>query len=78
MNKTEFFEMSERLKKLVDSFDLPDARRDLRIPGNIPWLLRNIQVRNAHNPELSEAISLLKRLHVELSQQRTILNKNKK
>ena len=50
---------SERLKKLIEGFDVPEMRRDIDKPANVRWLLRNIGVRNGKGDSLTKAIQLL-------------------
>jgi hypothetical protein len=50
---------SERLKKLIEGFDVPEMRRDIDKPANVRWLLRNIGVRNVKGDSLTKAIQLL-------------------
>ena len=50
----------ERLKSILDTMDIPEARRDLDKPANVRWLLRNVAVRNFNNAGLREVMTLLK------------------
>lgn len=61
----------EELQSFLNSpdLDLPDERRDISIPENVGWLLRNMGIRNRNVPQkyykaLREHLYTLgKRLH---------------
>lgn len=50
----------EDLEKLLDTFELPEKRKDLSKQENISWLLRNIWIRNQNNTALTFVIEQLK------------------
>jgi 2'-5' RNA ligase len=50
------------LDAILDSMELPAMRRDTTKPGNVKWLLRNIQINNGEHPDLRNALEMLKAL----------------
>lgn len=49
-----------RLAEILSTMDIPAIRRDTTSDSNVRWLLRNIHINNGNNPNLDEAINLLK------------------
>ena len=52
----------KKLANVLASFDLPPHRKTKTTPQNLKWLLRNIRARNADNPKLEEAETLIKQM----------------
>ena len=52
--------MRDELSKILDTMDVPAARRNVQEPANIRWLLRNLRINNADHPDLAEVILMLK------------------
>ena len=50
----------ERLKTLLESMDIPEARRDITKPSNVRWLQRNLAINNSNNTALREVYKLLR------------------
>lgn len=49
-----------RLTEILSSMDIPASRTDITNESNVRWLLRNIHINNGDNPNLDEAINLIK------------------
>ena len=50
--------MEERLKQILDTMDIPEARKSLSV-HNLKWLTRNIDVRNKDHADIKEAWTLI-------------------
>ena len=48
-----------RLEKLLKYFDIPSFRHTLN-KNNLTWLNKHLDLKNKHNPNLKEAIILIK------------------
>lgn len=54
-----------RILKLLGSMDIPQMRRDINTWENVRWMLRNLPINNADNPNLKEVMRLLDELEKE-------------
>ena len=52
-------EKKSALKTLLQQFDIPESRRELRSP-DIRWLSRNLGIKNSDNPMFETAMGLIK------------------
>lgn len=43
-----------QLQSKLSSFDIPATRRNLDNFDNVAWLVRNLRIKNQHNPKLKE------------------------
>lgn len=50
-------ENQKQLAKLLETMDVPAGRKQ-----DIPWLARNLAVRNGNHPQFQQAIGLIKEL----------------
>lgn len=50
-----------RLEELLSTMDIPSMRKNLENEANARWLLRNLHINNGNNPNLDEALFLLRR-----------------
>lgn len=50
------------LVSALESFDVPEQRLDVTSAQNRSWLLRNLAIRNAENPQLRRVLGLLGKL----------------
>tara|TARA_R110000751_G_scaffold97930_4_gene190529 strand:- start:262 stop:468 length:207 start_codon:yes stop_codon:yes gene_type:complete len=48
-------------RKIPNSMDVPQSRRDTSKRQNVSWLLRNLGVNNRSHPAFNETIRILKR-----------------
>lgn len=67
MNK----EIIEELCNILDDMDIPDGvisqiRLGDNMWRNIPWLIRNMQIRNSKHPNFNTANSILKSILMEM------------
>lgn len=53
------------LNAVLDTFHLPEARKDTTKLGNVRWLLRNVSIENRHRVELPEVLEALKALDTQ-------------
>ena len=49
------------LSQILETMDIPASRRDIT-PGNVSWLLRNLQVRNGLHPDCALAMHHLRNI----------------
>ncbi len=47
------------LSEILATMDIPASRLDIT-PGNVSWLLRNLQVRNGEHPDIRLALHHLR------------------
>jgi hypothetical protein len=59
--------IENRLMDVLEDMNVPSMRKDISSIHNVKWLMRNISIQNGSNPELSEALSLLKQAHRNLA-----------
>ena len=59
MDSETFARKISALKTLLESFDIPDMRRELRL-SDIRWLSRNLSIKNKDNPMLETTMGLIK------------------
>jgi len=59
MDSETFARKQSALKKLLQPFDIPESRRELRSP-DIRWLSRNLGIKNGDNPMFETAMGLIK------------------
>jgi hypothetical protein len=59
--------VENRLMDVLEDMNVPSMRKDISSIHNVKWLMRNISIQNGSNPELSEALSLLKQTHRNLA-----------
>lgn len=52
----------ERLASILETMDVPQMRRNLDDESNIMWLNRNLLIRNNSNPNIEEAMNIIRKL----------------
>ena len=50
----------KQLNEILNTMDLPDCRKPNGEHFDLNWLIRNIRFRNNDNPDIEEAIKLIK------------------
>lgn len=53
------------LNDVLNTFHLPDSRRDIGKAGNVRWLLRNVSIENRHRVELLDVLDALKAIDMQ-------------
>jgi hypothetical protein len=48
--------------EILDTMDIPQARRDVSNLSNVRWLMRNLGANNSGHPHFSAAITQLKQI----------------
>ena len=54
------------IPELLNTMNVPENRKDISDMANVRWILRNIRIQNADNPQLPELIEKLVSLHKEV------------
>ena len=47
------------LEELLESFNVPQSRKDIKKEENVRWLIRNIGIQNSDNPLLKQVVAEL-------------------
>ena len=54
--------LQQQITLLLEEFDVPDMRRDVKKKTNVRWLMRNISANNSDHPQISHMKQCLKTL----------------
>ena len=62
MNLNEVERQKSQLVEILEEKDLPETRKNINDSSNLPWLIRNISIRNGNHPRCRKAFKLIKSL----------------